>query len=108
MLPGSGDAEFRIHYGPVVGSLRIVYTDYKNALVYQCLQQLNDGACLPEQVSVVLLSRKTTMDTRLAKLDTSLSEWKTDLFITKIYIMHHCVAQLTDGIVNDLINVTYF
>ena len=43
------------------GTARIVYTDYRSALVYQCLQVLADGACLPGQVSVELWNRRPTM-----------------------------------------------
>jgi len=61
------DAEFdiaqvgvRTHLqGP--GRARIIYTDYRTALVYQCVQALSDGACLPSQVSVELWNRRPTM-----------------------------------------------
>ena len=60
------EAEFEIRHGGVKlamssGRARIVYTDYRSALVYQCLQVLADGACLPSQVSVEVWSRRPTM-----------------------------------------------
>ena len=60
------EAEFEIHHVGVksqlgAGRARIVYTDYRSALVYQCLLVLADGACLPSQVSVEIWSRRPTM-----------------------------------------------
>jgi len=60
------EAEFDIHRSGVksrldAGRARIIYTDYRSALVYQCLQVLADGACLPSQVSVEIWSRRPTM-----------------------------------------------
>jgi len=58
--------EYDIHHvgvtsGASPGRARIIYTDYRSALVYQCLQILADGACLPSQVSVEVWSRRPTM-----------------------------------------------
>ena len=60
------DAEFEVQQVGVKsaaspGRARIIYTDYRSALVYQCLQVLADGACLPSQVSVEVWSRRPTM-----------------------------------------------
>ena len=65
---GGQEAEFEIHpHGGATssassgGRARVVYTDYRSALVYQCLQLMSDGACLPSHVSVEVWSRRPTM-----------------------------------------------
>jgi lipocalin len=63
---GGSEAEFNVRHLDVtmatgVSKLRVVYTDYRSALVYQCLQLLNDGTCVPGQVVVELMSRRATM-----------------------------------------------
>jgi len=60
------EAEFEIeHVGfkssVSSGRARIIYTDYRSALVYQCFQLLSDGACVPSHVSVEVWSRRPTM-----------------------------------------------
>jgi len=61
---GSNEANFRVQQTGTTGSelgasqLRIALTDYRHALIYHCLQQLSDGACLPGQMIVEVLSRR--------------------------------------------------
>ena len=60
------EAEFEVRHDGVradagLGRARVIYTDYRSALVYQCLQILADGACLPGQISVEIWSRRPTM-----------------------------------------------
>jgi hypothetical protein len=67
VVEGSNEANFRVQQLGTVGSelgtgrLRIALTDYKHALIYHCLQQLSDGACLPGQMIIELLSRRPSI-----------------------------------------------
>ena len=64
---GSSEANFNVVQGGTIGSelgtgrLRIALTDYRHALIYHCLQQLSDGACMPGQLVVEILSRRPTI-----------------------------------------------
>jgi len=107
------EAEFEIRHGGVkspmsTGRARIVYTDYRSALVYQCQQVLADGACLPSQVSVEVWSRRPMMpEIRCNVENESVLCSSSDYLTYKILLLLMLLLGYYSGIVySELVQVT--
>lgn len=89
-LPDGLDSQFEVDYGyGHVGRFQVIFTNYRTALVYQCLQMLNDGACLPGQVIVELLSRTVDMNPRLVPYSSN------SIYVNKLYyVLERCATLL--------------
>ena len=49
----------------IVGQLKVVYTDYRHALLYECSQSDPEGRCLDSEISAEIWTRDGAIEPRL-------------------------------------------